>query len=114
MKNILGTTIKRMRKERRLTQNELGKLTGFSQNTVSQHESGARVIDEKAISKYAKALNTTPQSLFDDYDKKGGSTISPLSQIEQLYTQLDGDSQQAVLDFINKTIEDQAKKQDQK
>lgn len=67
MENILGPSIKRIRKEKHLTQKDLGKITGFSQNTVSQHESGSRVIDEKAILKYSQALGVTPQELFNSY-----------------------------------------------
>ncbi|GAB6091751.1 helix-turn-helix domain-containing protein [Furfurilactobacillus curtus] len=67
MENILGPSIKRIRKEKHLTQKDLGKMTGFSQNTVSQHESGSRVIDEKAILKYSQALGVTPQELFNSY-----------------------------------------------
>lgn len=65
MQNILGSSIKQLRKERHLTQKELGNLTGFSQNTVSQHENGKRTLDDPAIRKYAAALNTTPQAIFD-------------------------------------------------
>ena len=36
--NILGESIKKLRLNREMTQSELGKLTGFKQNTISQHE----------------------------------------------------------------------------
>ena len=36
--NILGEAIKKLRLKNKLTQVELGKLTGFKQNTISQHE----------------------------------------------------------------------------
>ncbi len=37
-KNILGAVIKDARKKRKLTQKDLSKLTGYSQNTISNHE----------------------------------------------------------------------------
>lgn len=50
--NILGESIKKLRLNHKMTQSELGKLTGFKQNTISQHEKGKRDIDEEDILKY--------------------------------------------------------------
>lgn len=63
-KNILGDAIKRLRKERGMTQTELSKHTGYSQNTISNHENGNRMIDEIAIHKYAEAFHIPPAELF--------------------------------------------------
>lgn len=62
--NTLGPIIKKIRKQKNLTQTELGNLIGYSQNTVSNHENQKRALSEKGISKYAAALGTTPQELF--------------------------------------------------
>lgn len=71
-KNILGPIIKRLRLKQNLTQKELSQLTGFNQNTISNHENQKRSLREEEILIYAKALNVTPQELFDNYrqDKK--------------------------------------------
>lgn len=63
--NILGNSIKELRKQKRLTQKELAILTGFKQNTISNHENGNRQLDETDIRKYAIALGVSPQQLFD-------------------------------------------------
>lgn len=63
--NILGNSIKSIRKSKNLTQKDLAKLTGFKQNTISNHENGKRQLDELDIRKYAQALNITPQELFN-------------------------------------------------
>ncbi|HEP4232145.1 TPA: helix-turn-helix transcriptional regulator, partial [Streptococcus pyogenes] len=63
--NILGNSIKEIRKSKKMTQKELAKLTGFKQNTISNHENGNRQLDEVDIRKYAKALKIEPQQLFD-------------------------------------------------
>lgn len=63
--NILGNSIKTIRKSKKLTQKDLAKLTGFKQNTISNHENGKRQLDELDIRKYAEALNVAPQDLFD-------------------------------------------------
>ena len=35
--NILGSAIKELRKSKKMTQQELSKLTGLKQNTISNH-----------------------------------------------------------------------------
>lgn len=57
--NTLGTVIKSIRKARRITQKELSKLTGFSQNTISNHENGNRKIDLNDLHIYAEKLNVS-------------------------------------------------------
>lgn len=63
-KNILGKRIKDIRKQKKLTQSDLSKLTGFKQNTISSHENGKRGIDELDIQIYCEALKITPAELF--------------------------------------------------
>ncbi|MBA1434619.1 XRE family transcriptional regulator [Bombilactobacillus bombi] len=75
--NILGPIIKQLRKQKNLTQSELGKMIGYSQNTVSNHENKKRALSEKGISKYAHALGTTPQELF--MKSQNSLTQSPIS-----------------------------------
>lgn len=65
MKNILGNAIKDLRKSKKLTQKQLSELTGYKQNTISNHENGNRQLDENDIRVYAKALDVSPQTLFD-------------------------------------------------
>ena len=62
--NILGSSIKEVRKSKKLTQKKLAELTGFKQNTISNHENGNRQLDEKDIRIYAQALEVSPQYLF--------------------------------------------------
>lgn len=64
-KNILGPVIKQLRKEKKLTQLELSKLTGIAQNTISNHENQNRTLDERDIQIYANALNVKPQEFYD-------------------------------------------------
>lgn len=63
--NLLGNSIKELRKSRKMTQNELAALTGFKQNTISNHENGNRQLDETDIRRYADAFNVSPQELFN-------------------------------------------------
>ncbi|MDU7414587.1 MAG: XRE family transcriptional regulator, partial [Varibaculum cambriense] len=63
-KNVIGKRIKELRKQKKLTQNDLSKLTGYKQNTISSHENGTRGIDEIDIMNYCEALGVAPTDLF--------------------------------------------------
>lgn len=66
--STIGKAIQRLRKSQGLTQIQLSKLTGFNQNTISNHERGNRSVDEIDINIYAKALGVSPKDLFASYD----------------------------------------------
>ncbi|MDW3910686.1 LexA family protein [Staphylococcus saprophyticus] len=63
-KNVIGKRIKELRKQKKLTQTDLSKLTGYKQNTISSHENGTRGLDELDIMNYCEALGVTPTDLF--------------------------------------------------
>lgn len=63
-KNVIGKRIKDLRKQKKLTQTDLSKLTGYKQNTISSHENGTRGLDELDIMNYCEALGVTPTDLF--------------------------------------------------
>ncbi|MDG4527470.1 helix-turn-helix domain-containing protein [Streptococcus suis] len=75
MKNILGNAIKDLRKSKKLTQKQLSELTGYKQNTISNHENGNRQLDENDIRVYAKALDVSPQTLFDKTNPRPSTSI---------------------------------------
>ena len=64
----IGKAIQKIRKNQGLTQVQLSKLTGFNQNTISNHERGNRSIDEIDINIYAQALGVSPKELFTSYN----------------------------------------------
>lgn len=80
MKNILGNSIRELRKSKKMTQVELAKKTGYKQNTISNHENGNRQLDEQDILKYAEAFEIEPQVLFDL--SRATSTEAPNSPIK--------------------------------
>ncbi|MGO2869178.1 MAG: LexA family protein [Staphylococcus equorum] len=63
-KNVIGKRIKELRKQKKLTQTDLSKLTGYKQNTISSHENGTRGLDELDIMNYCESLGVTPTDLF--------------------------------------------------
>lgn len=109
--NILGSSIKEVRKSKKLTQKKLAELTGFKQNTISNHENGNRQLDEKDIRIYAQALEVSPQYLFD-LAKPSSIEITPTtSPIQSIYDQLAPPRQGKVLTFAERQL-DQQKNED--
>lgn len=67
-KNQLGFIIKKIRKSKNMTQKELSKEAGFSQNTISNHENGRRSIGENEVQRYAEALGVTTKYIYNQLD----------------------------------------------
>lgn len=106
--NVLGTVIKELRKNKKMTQKELSKLTGFKQNTISNHENGKRSLDEDDIQIYAQALNVSPQYLFNKLNNKEVTTQYPLlSQITDTAAKLHEPRQKKVLSFTQDQLDEQ-------
>lgn len=105
--NILGSSIKEVRKSKKLTQKKLAELTGFKQNTISNHENGNRQLDEKDIRIYAQALEVSPQYLFD-LAKPSSIEITPTtSPIQSIYDQLEPTRQGKVLTYAERQLKEQ-------
>ncbi len=60
----IGENIKRIRKERNLTQKELGEKLGISQAAIGQFESNHSNLKSDTIKKIAEALECTEQEIF--------------------------------------------------
>lgn len=100
MNNILGSVIKEIRKDKKITQSELARLTGFKQNTISNHENGKRSLDECDIYTYAKALNVSPQTFFDKYTNQDKNILS-------IYNQLHEKRQAKVYNYAREQLDEQ-------
>lgn len=110
--NILGNSIKELRKTKKLTQKNLAELTGFKQNTISNHENGNRQLDETDIRVYAEALGVSPQYLFDRAKPSSIEITTPstTSQIQSIYDQLEPPGQRKVITYAEKLREEQEKR----
>lgn len=112
--NILGSSIKEVRKSKKLTQKKLAELTGFKQNTISNHENGNRQLDEKDIRIYAQALEVSPQYLFD-LAKPSSIEIPPTtSPIQSIYDQLTPPRQDKVLTYAERQLNKQKNEKETK
>lgn len=61
-----GTALQKLRRERHLTQEELGKAIGVSRSTVGMYEQGKREPDFETEEKIADFFNVTLNYLRDD------------------------------------------------
>lgn len=118
-KNILGSVIKDARKKKKLTQEQLSKLTGYSQNTISNHENGNRSLDEDNIKTYATALDLTPDDLFEALHIKNSlenkimiidKKQTKIDNLLDLYSQLEESRQTKVYNFAEQQLEEQNSK----
>ncbi|NBK00664.1 XRE family transcriptional regulator [bacterium 1xD8-48] len=60
-----GENIKRIRKEKGLTQKQLGELCGMNEVQIRRYELGGANPKFETVAKIAKALGTTPFVLYD-------------------------------------------------
>ena len=108
--NILGNSIKEVRKSKKLTQKKLAELTGFKQNTISNHENGNRQLDEGDIRIYAHALGVSPQYLFD---LSKPSSVDSTPQIQTIYDELKPPRQAKVLNYAERQLDEQRNEETQ-
>lgn len=99
----IGDNLKKIRKNKKMTQEDFGKLVGLSTNTVQRYELGKRQPTIETINKIAGALGVSINELIDsDYDKSRYKLEKAL---------LDGSSNisNLVTNFENATKEDSVK-----
>ena len=65
---IDGERLRRIRKDRLLTQVELSKMTGVAQDSISALETGKREAHPGTIGKLAKALGVNPRDLIKEQE----------------------------------------------
>lgn len=66
IKKELGEKIKRLRKKRKLTQEQLAEMMEISPRNLSGIEIGANFVKAETLEKLLKALNVTTQELFSN------------------------------------------------
>lgn len=109
--NILGNSIKEVRKSKKLTQKKLAELTGFKQNTISNHENGNRQLDEGDIRIYAQALGVSPQYLFD---LSKPTSVDSTPKIQTIYDELKPPRQVKVLNYAERQLKEQRNEEETK
>ena len=64
---LFGSTLRRVRREKGLSQEQLAELTGLSTNFVGEMERGLKAPGLTVIVRLARALDTTVQELLVDF-----------------------------------------------
>ena len=72
---IFGTRLKKERTNKKLTQEELGKLINKTKNGISQYETGKREPDLSTLNKFAEIFNCTVDYLIGRTDKREATII---------------------------------------
>lgn len=101
-KNILGSVIRDIRKTKKITQVKLSEKTGFSQNTISNHENGNRSLNESDINIYATAFDLLPEQLFEAYNIQSSIDPAIISEISSTLKELDASNQLKTLSYVKK------------
>ncbi len=84
VKKALGEKIKRLRKQRNLTQEQLAEMIDIAPRNLSKIEVGANFVTAETIEKLIAALNITTEELFaNDYIKDNKELLSGI------YTKID-------------------------
>jgi len=91
-----GERLKKCRKEKHLTQRELGDLIGVKNNSISNWEKDQNVPDGNKILLLIKALDVKPEELVGDYDL---NTLAELEEEERENPSKLSTEQRAALEY---------------
>ena len=116
----IGKRLEDLRKERKLTQEELAKLIGPNRNRISQWENGERELKASHLALLANALGTTSDYLIgltdnatNDITKKSACDYLCISEktldglkanLEKIYTSYHPNTQEALELFFNENF----------
>lgn len=100
--------IAEIRKERKLTQKELGRLIGAAQNTISNWEAGKREPDQESLAKMSKLFGVTVDHLLGLDTEKGPLTVTDEEALDKelisLLTSLTPAEQEKAAAFVQGLI----------
>ena len=81
-KKIFGEKIKRLRKYRKLTQEQLAEMIDIDARNLSKIESGQCFVKAETIEKLLSALNISPEDLFtNEHIKESDLLIEDITKI---------------------------------
>lgn len=72
---ILGNNIKKIRKAKRITQNELAEKIGVEVKSLSLIETGKGFISSKTLEKLSSVLNTPIKNFFEENNYHNSETL---------------------------------------
>jgi transcriptional regulator with XRE-family HTH domain len=92
IRKFIGQRLRALRKERGLTQDKLGELSGLSGKFIGEVERGQKSISIDSLYAVAVALQTPLPSLVDV--RVGEHTIPPSEDVERIYALMAGPHRQ--------------------
>lgn len=100
---IFGKNIKRLRKQRHLTQEEFAELVKMEWKSITNFERGRNVPNTKNLQKICDNLNITPCELFlNDPDlSTSGGKIEAIKQILTYMSDYDLDAAYRIIQALN-------------
>lgn len=87
----IGDRLRKIRKERKLTQKQIGDYLGMSESGYGYYEQGTRKPSNETIKKLAKKYNVSVAYLLcetDDPTPSDSDTYNPLHEIDQILKEL--------------------------
>jgi transcriptional regulator with XRE-family HTH domain len=105
-KNVLGTKLKKLRKERNLTQNKLSQKLGFSERYIAKIESGVRPSIE-TYKKLADFFELPVEYLVSDNEKAPLTILVQNEELLNAFMEVDrmsAEDQKIVLELIKAFI----------
>ena len=101
IKKTLGEKIKRLRKQKKLTQEQLAELIDIAPKNLSKIERGANFVTAETLGKLLVALNTTTEKLFSNDNIKEKNEL-----ISDIYSMVDNlKNDRAKLELIYRMLE---------
>ena len=70
IEKVFGQVVRKLRMERKLSQEKLSELSGLDRSYVSEIERGEKTASIRTLIKIAHGLDVTPSSLIVDTEKK--------------------------------------------
>lgn len=100
----IGGRLRRLRKQRRLTQTELARQIGISQSDLSRMENGEYRVSLDSLFKILGALDVEIGDFFDAQARRQEAVSRPLAQEDMqtlhLLRQLSPESRREVMEFL--------------
>lgn len=103
-RDIVARNLRRIRKERKLTQSELASRCGLTSAYVSALERGRQAISLRSLDRLAGALGVSPADLLQVVVSKDPPKESLVQEIHYLLKGLNADDQDLVLSIARKLV----------
>ena len=105
----IGVRIRARRAELSVSQEQLAEAIGVTFQQIQKYEKGINRVSASTLIRIAKALKTSPMSLFPPLDGGKAATSTRVEEIVEILSRLDAEGQQTVLS-VARTVARQRKR----